>query len=352
MEHIKILLIEDNPGDARLIKEMLSEEKSVSFDLEWKATLSKGLEHLAKSQIDVILLDLSLPDSRGFDTIARTQTAAPSVPIVVLTGLNDEILAMKAVKKGAQDYLIKGQVDSNRLSRAIRYAIARRLGDDIPITLKELNEFNGKEGKPAYTAFEGNVYDVTNSSLWKSGTHAGNHFAGNDLTDGIKNAPHDEKVFLKFHIIGKLRKEKSIGQKLVQKLEELHLHTIIVHFPIANVINISLLSILYIFTNIISFEKASYYLLILGFLSSPFAGLSGIFSWKVTYEGRNTKIFIRKIIFTVIFLVLITLCLIWRTLDPEVLSKTGLNYIYLIMVLSLMPVVGILGHDGGKIIYS
>jgi len=67
MEHIRVLLIEDNPGDARLIKEMLAEEKSVLFDLEWKDTLSKGLERLAQGEIDVILLDLSLPDSTGFD---------------------------------------------------------------------------------------------------------------------------------------------------------------------------------------------------------------------------------------------------------------------------------------------
>jgi predicted heme/steroid binding protein/uncharacterized membrane protein/ActR/RegA family two-component response regulator len=352
MEKIKILLIEDNPGDARLIKEMLAEEKSVLFDLDWKDTLSKGLERLAQGGIDVILLDLSLPDSTGFDTVARTQTQSPLVPIVVMTGLNDETLAMTAVKKGAQDYLIKGQVDSNHLSRSIRYAIARRLGDDRRITIRELSEFNGKNGRSAYIAFKENVYDVTNSKLWKEGSHSGKHFAGTDLTESIKNAPHNEKVFMKFLIVGKLSKEKSFAHKLVLKMEELHLHPMVVHFPIANVINISLFAFVYMFTGIISFEKASYYLLILGFLSSPIAGLSGIFSWKITYEGRKTNVFSRKIIFTAIFMVIITSCLIWRILDPEVLATTDPSYIYLALLLSMIPIVSILGHDGGKIIYS
>ena len=351
MERVKILLIEDNPGDARLITEMLAEDKNVSFDLEWKDTLSKGLERLVEGGIDVILLDLSLPDSKGFDTVVRTQNKALLVPIVVMTGLDDQTLAITAVKRGAQDYLIKGQVDSNHLSRSIRYALARRIGDDRHITIKELSEFDGKKGKPAYIAFNRIVYDITNSRLWRDGVHGGKHFAGNDLTDSIKNAPHDEKVLTKSRIIGHLSSEKSFGHKLILEIERLHLHPMIVHFPIANVINISILSLIYVLTDVISFEKASYYLLIIGLFSSLFAGISGIFSWKVTYEGRTTKLFMRKIIFTVIFTVIITLCVIWRTIDPEVLSMKGPNYIFMALLFSLVPVVTILGHDGGKIVY-
>ena len=232
MERIKILLIEDNPGDARLITEMLAEDKNVSFDLEWKDTLSKGLERLVEGGIDVILLDLSLPDSRGFDTVVRTQNKAPIVPIVVMTGLDDQTLAITAVKRGAQDYLIKGQVDSNHLSRSIRYALARKIGDDRHITIKELSEFDGKKGKPAYIAFNRIVYDITTSRLWKDGVHGGKHFAGNDLTDSIKNAPHDEKVLTKSRIIGHLSSEKSFGHKIILEIERLHLHPMIVHFPL------------------------------------------------------------------------------------------------------------------------
>ncbi len=125
MEKIKVLLIEDNPGDARLIKEMLAEARSVSFDLEWKDNLSKGLKLLTEKGIDVVLLDLMLPDSAGAETFARTRASSPHAPILVLTGLDDETVAIGAVKEGAQDYLIKGHIDSNLLIHSVRYAIER-----------------------------------------------------------------------------------------------------------------------------------------------------------------------------------------------------------------------------------
>ncbi len=351
MERIKVLLIEDNPGDARLIKEMLVEEKGIIFDMEWKTNLSEGLKRLADGNIDVILLDLMLPDSiGGFYTFSKTQAQAPQIPIVVMTGFDDESFAISTVRMGAQDYLIKGKVDSNLLVRTIRYAIARKLGEERHFTLQELKEYDGKEGRPAYMAFNGKVYDVSNSSTWQNGIHLGKHFAGNDLTEGILSAPHGEEVFIKFHIVGELIKEKSFGQKLVLKIEELHLHPIAVHFSIAYSIAVSLLALLYVFTGNVAFETASYYMLILGFLASPIAALSGIFSWKVTYEGKMTKIFVRKIIFTVVLLVIISACFIWRTLNPDIMTK-DLDYIYLALLLSLVPTVTILGYDGGKIIY-
>lgn len=165
-------------------------------------------------------------------------------------------------------------------------------------------------------------------------------------------APHGEEILIKFRIIGELGKEKSFGQELLLKLGESHLHPIMVHFSIAYSIAVSLLSLLYVLTGKIPFETASYYMLVLGFLSAPFAGLSGLFSWKVTYEGKMTKIFVRKLIFTAVLIVVITACFIWRTLNPDVLLRISLNYIYLTLVLSLVPIVTILGYDGGKIVYT
>ncbi len=133
-----VLLVEDNPGDARLIWEMLAEAKGTRFDLQYASRLSAGLERLAAGGIDVVLLDLSLPDSQGLDTFARVQAQAPQVPVIVLTGLDDETLAIKAVREGAQDYLVKGQVDSHLLARAIRYALERaRLYRETVRRLKE-----------------------------------------------------------------------------------------------------------------------------------------------------------------------------------------------------------------------
>ena len=123
---LKLLLIEDNPGDARLVKEMLAEAGAEDISLEWVPRLSQGLESLAKGEIDLVLLDLSLPDSRGLETFCKAYTQAPEIPFVLLTGLDDETLALTAVQKGAQDYLIKGKTDASRLFRAIRYAAERK----------------------------------------------------------------------------------------------------------------------------------------------------------------------------------------------------------------------------------
>jgi len=123
---LKILLIEDNPGDARLIEEMLLEAEEPGFKLEWTERLSKGIERLSKGDIDIVLLDLSLPDSTGFDTFEKVHEKAPEVAIIVFTGLDDKGMGVRAVQVGAQDYLVKGKVDSNLLIRSIQYAIERQ----------------------------------------------------------------------------------------------------------------------------------------------------------------------------------------------------------------------------------
>jgi len=123
---IKILLIEDNPGDARLIRELLVEEKGGAFHLECVDRLSAGIERLTSGKVEVVLLDLGLPDSQGFDTFIKVHNSVPQIPIVILSGLTDETLAARAVREGAQDYLVKGHVDSNLLGRSLRYAIERK----------------------------------------------------------------------------------------------------------------------------------------------------------------------------------------------------------------------------------
>jgi signal transduction histidine kinase/DNA-binding response OmpR family regulator/GAF domain-containing protein len=126
-ETMKVLLIEDNPGDARLIQEMVSEANGAMFDLKRVDRLSTGLKHLVTAgDIDLVLLDLELPDSSGFDTFTDLQAQAPEVAIVVLTGLEDETTENKALQAGAQDYLSKNQLDSNSLMRSMRYAIERK----------------------------------------------------------------------------------------------------------------------------------------------------------------------------------------------------------------------------------
>jgi len=121
-----LLLVEDNAGDARLIRDALTAPDSTQFTCVHVERLSDALARLAEEQFAVILLDLSLPDSLGFETIKQVLAYAPQVPIVVLTGLNDEEFAVKAVQEGAQDYLVKGQFEPRTLIRTLRYAIERQ----------------------------------------------------------------------------------------------------------------------------------------------------------------------------------------------------------------------------------
>src|SRR5688572_27912374 len=119
---MRVLLVEDIEDDALVIRESLSE---TTLEIKRAERLSTALEQLAGGKFDAILLDLSLPDAQGLNTIGRVLGQARGVPIVVLTGLDDEEAAVKAVEQGAQDYLIKGQVDGHLLARSLRYAIQR-----------------------------------------------------------------------------------------------------------------------------------------------------------------------------------------------------------------------------------
>ena len=123
----KVLLVEDNPGDIRLVRELLAEADTtlLSIDLECVDSLSRTLERLSREGIDLVLLDLSLPDSYGISTFEKVHSKSPTIPIVIFSGLNDEKLAFEAVKIGAQDYLVKGQTDGNLLVHSIHYAVER-----------------------------------------------------------------------------------------------------------------------------------------------------------------------------------------------------------------------------------
>ncbi|MBI2999051.1 MAG: EAL domain-containing protein [Deltaproteobacteria bacterium] len=125
-DQTRVLLVEGNAGDARLVREMLAEAGALPFDLIHVSRLSDALKRLKKAEFDAVLLDLNLPDARGLDAIAPLSDTAPDVPIVVLSGLWDESVAVAAVQRGAQDYLVKGQGGASLLARSIRYAIERK----------------------------------------------------------------------------------------------------------------------------------------------------------------------------------------------------------------------------------
>jgi diguanylate cyclase (GGDEF)-like protein len=122
---INVLLVEDSPTDALLLREALTDERSMDFRTAHAESLADALRRLQEQRFDLILLDLGLPDSQGLETFARMHDQVPQIPIIVLTGLDDDTLAIQAVKEGAQDFLTKGRVDRYWLVRNIRHALER-----------------------------------------------------------------------------------------------------------------------------------------------------------------------------------------------------------------------------------
>src|ERR1022692_2415076 len=135
----KLLLVEDDPEDARLLREMFNEREAGSHDTELThvESLRDAETHLSEREVDVVLLDLGLPDARGLTAVRRAQAAAPRVPLIVLTGLDDESLAAQALQEGAQDYLVKGQIEARVLLRALRNAIERKVMEEALFVEKE-----------------------------------------------------------------------------------------------------------------------------------------------------------------------------------------------------------------------
>lgn len=157
---IKLLLVEDNPADAKLIQIMLAKGIEENFVIEWVPNLSQGLQRLSQGEIDLVLLDLGLPDSQGLDTFIQAYAHASELPFVLLTGLDDETIAFTALRKGAQDYLLKDEITPNLLRRAIRYATERKQAE---IALKAEREklFSVLENLPAFVYLRGADFKIS-----------------------------------------------------------------------------------------------------------------------------------------------------------------------------------------------
>ena len=159
-ERISVLLVEDNPGDARLFSEALKEAYASKFDLVHCTTLAQALDHLGSIKPDVIVVGLGLPDVLGIEVVKRTHGRAPDVPLVVLTSRADDGLGLQALHEGAQDYLVKGELDPRLLSRALRYAMERhrmRLALQSESLLDELTKLYNRRG---FLVLAGNHLEV------------------------------------------------------------------------------------------------------------------------------------------------------------------------------------------------
>jgi len=165
---IAVLLIEDNPGDARLVRELLAEARDRAFTLETVGRLAEGLDRLDDTPYGAVLLDLCLPDAVGLDTLLQTSTRAAHVPIIVLTGLDDEGVGVEAVQHGAQDYLVKAGLTPDILTRSLRYAIGRhRTLQHLRMmsTIDELTGLNNRRGFMALAQQQVKMADRTSQRL-------------------------------------------------------------------------------------------------------------------------------------------------------------------------------------------
>ena len=199
MNTTTILLVEDNPGDARLIRELFRDLQGRSFDILTAESFRQAHERLKEHRVDLALVDLSLPDSHGLDTFRKLAESYPSLPQVLLTGLNDRKTAIRAVREGAQDYLLKGEVDGHVLIRAIDYAIERKR---IQVELEAANTRLQKSAEDLHSILnqlhigtiligpEGRILHMSVSALRLLGKN-GTIPEGRPWQDAVEFADHD-----------------------------------------------------------------------------------------------------------------------------------------------------------------
>ena len=228
-------------------------------------------------------------------------------------------------------------------------------------SLKELAEYNGKDGKPVYIAHEGNVYDVSNSRLWKTGLHMKRHPGGKDLTADIQAAPHNTDVLERYPQVGVLGKAYAIEPKMPGFLSKLierypmlrrHPHPMTVHFPIVFMISTTMFNILYLVTGIKSFETTAFHCVGAGALFTVVAILTGSYTWWMNYLSQPMKAITIKRRVGPVMLITAIIVFVWRLMAPDILERFTLGaVVYFLLVLSLFPLVTTIGWFGASLTF-
>ena len=230
---------------------------------------------------------------------------------------------------------------------------------DKTIQEEELHQNDGQEGRPAYVAYEGRVYAVSDSKMWRDGVHMRRHRAGQDLTEDLAAAPHDASVFERVTLMGELaapvtpeKPEQEIPAVLNWVLER-HPHPISVHFPIAYIAAVLVLLILNLLTGSASFETAGYYMLWGSVIMAPVAIVLGVMSWSFNYSRMLKGVFMGKIIFSIAFLVVGVVALTLRVSNPDiVVTPDPMRWIYVGLMIAMVALASALGWLGGVILYG
>jgi predicted heme/steroid binding protein/uncharacterized membrane protein len=224
---------------------------------------------------------------------------------------------------------------------------------DRQITEDELKKCDGQEGRPGWVAFRGKVYDVSASQRWPGGTHMKRHQGGKDLTSEFAAAPHDEKVFQRFPVVGTLvAAERKRSNPLLDAYLDLHPHPVSVHFPIALTLASAAFLVLHLLTGIESLVDAAYYALLGGAVLAPFTMVTGAVSWWFNYGHKLKSPFQGKAGLSVaLAVVAVATVVLWALNRDALLERETVGWVYFILVMVMSVLVLSLGKLGGALVF-